>query len=327
MKNPVLVDFHNHFDFFPSWLNALTKTFLKNQNHIEYLLDYLEKHDQKIIIGYALYALPWIQNEYSEVFRQLDTIDQYIKQKAKGKIKVIKTKDDLDEDYRLGITYHLESARWFHGDITILDELNARGVYGLIPVHYKNNWFGGSCDDLTSKISLNTYQKDLTDNGRKLLDRMMELNMWLDISHMNQKTLESSLSHFDGKVAASHIGLQSIINVDRNLSQKGLDLLKQKNGMVGICAWSRITGREHSQLKAMIDILLAQGMEDQIMIGSDFGPPIHTAHGNKSIFDFCSIINNIVDNQQISDKINALNALRFIKEFLPENPYVKRRAV
>lgn len=327
MSNPLLFDFHNHFDFFPSWLNSLTAKFLKNKNDIDFLLKYLEEHDQKIIIGYALYSLPWIKNEYSEVIRQLDVIDQYINHKAKDKIVIIKTKEDLNKDFRIGITYHLESARWFHGDISILDKLHSRGVYGLIPVHYKNNWFGGSCDDLTSKLTLNQYQKDLTDNGKKLLDKMSELNMWLDVSHMNQKTLESSIHYFNGSIVASHIGLQSIINVDRNLSLKSLQLVKDNAGLVGICAWSRITGKEHTKIKKMIDTLIAYGMEDQIVIGSDFGPPIHTAHGNKNIFDFYRIINNLIDNKVISDKINSTNALKFIEKILPEDHYAKRRAV
>lgn len=326
MSNPMIFDFHNHFDFFPSWLNSLTDRFLKNKNDMSFLLNFLEKHDKKIVIGYALYSLPWVKNELSEVISQLNAIDEYIEQTGKEKIVVIRSKEDLDLNFRIGIVYHLESARWFHEDISILDELYSRGVYGLIPVHYKNNWFGGSCDDLSSKLSFNLYQKGLSDQGKLLLEKMNNLNMWLDVSHMNQRTLEDSLSYFDGKIAASHIGLQSIIDVDRNLSEKSIKLIKDKNGLIGICAWSRITGKKHEQLQQMITTLLDYGMEDQIVVGSDFGPPIHTAHGNKNIFDFYKILNNLIDNKEISDKINYKNALGFIKQVLP-NENGKRQAV
>lgn len=328
MSKPLLVDFHNHFDFMPSWINRLTDRFLKNKNSIQFLLDYLEKHDQRIIIGYALYSLPWIKNEFGEVIKQIELIERAASSLGKSKIKIIKNQDDLaDTKFRMGITLHLESARWFHGDLTILKALHKRGVYGLIPVHYINNWYGGSCDDLSSKITLNHYQRGLTDQGKRLLDMMSDLNMWLDVSHMNQKTLEESLNHFEGAVAASHIGLQGVINVDRNLSDKSLQLLKQRDAIIGICAWSRITGRQHHQLKNMIDILLNNGMENQIVIGSDFGPPIHTASGNKSIFDFYQILNNLVADEKISDKMNSSNALAFLRRILPYECQPSRFAV
>lgn len=318
MTQPYLIDFHNHFDFMPSWINSLTYKFLKNQNSIDFLLDNLEKTDQKIVIGYALYSLPYVQNGYADILKQIDKLNEYAKRDNGKTVKIIRNKEDLNSEYKIGILLHLESARWIKNDLSIVDKLYKIGVHGLIPVHYINNWVGGSCDDFRTKLSFNKYQKDITDNGKRLLDKMKNLNMWLDISHMNEKSVKSSLAHFDGHVTASHIGLRNIINVDRNLSNESIDLIKKKNGLIGICAWSRITGKSDGQLKAMIDYLLAQNMENNIVVGSDFGPPIHTAHGNKSIFDFYNILKGSVDNPNIADKILYKNAYEFINRFLPD---------
>lgn len=318
MSKPLLIDFHNHFDFLPNWINTLTNTFLKNENSINFLLEELGKRNQKIIIGYALYALPWIKKEYKEIQRQIKVLNDYEQSNKKQEIKIIKRKQDLHGDYKIGIILHLESVRWLHGDLSIINELYHQGVHGLIPIHYKNNWVGGSCDDLTAKVTFNRYQKDITESGKRLLDKMDQLNMWLDLSHMNDKSLMTSLNYFNGPIAASHIGLRDIINVDRNLSQKSIQAIKDKEGLIGICAWSRITGKSDKELKSMIDILLSLDMEDNVVIGSDFGPPIHTAKGNKNIFDFYEILKNSVDNEIISDKIMYNNAFNFIENFLPD---------
>jgi microsomal dipeptidase-like Zn-dependent dipeptidase len=316
MKAPDLIDFHNHFNFLPGWINSLTETFLGNQNSLDFLLGQLSHTGQKMVIGHALYAMPWYRDGLGEVLRYVKLLEQ-LGHETKNEIKIIKTKEDLYSEYKIGIVLHIESARWFYSDLTTLDRLQQSGVFGIIPIHYLSNWFGGSCDDVFSKFTCNTYQKDLTDQGKKLLDRMMKLKMWLDVSHMNDRTLRSSLEHFDGAVVASHIGLRKVINVDRNLGAESIDLINQKKGMIGVCAWSRITGKEHAQLKQMIDHLLDKKMEDQIFIGSDFGPPIHTAHGVKNIFNFFDVIKSVV-GQEIAKKVSVTNALKFYEQALPD---------
>jgi membrane dipeptidase len=314
-NNQYVVDVHNHLHLLPKPLVKATEALFGHSNDMDFIYDNLTRNNQKGIISVALYNLPFFNAGVQTVANQIQQVKDFA---AKyDDVKIIKTKKDLNEDYRLGFLFHLESARWFHEDLSVVQKLWNLGVVGLLPVHFIDSWVGGSCDEPKSKI-FKSHQKGLTGLGRELLQEMSRVGMWMDLSHMNDLTFKEAIENFDGHVCCSHIAARSLKDVDRNISDVNIELLRDKGGYFGISAWTRLLGKEEATLKTQIDHLLELGMEDRLMLGSDFGPPITTYDSNKCMFNFDSLVYKHSPNKEIGEKIAYQNAINFFNMALPD---------
>lgn len=114
-------------------------------------------------------------------------------------------------------------------DINILYKM---GVRAINPVWSNENKFGGG---IRSKIGL-------TKLGEKLIDKLVDMNIIIDLSHSNEKTFFDIINickdlKQKGKnplVIASHSNAKTICDVPRNLSDEQLLEIKNLNGIVGI---------------------------------------------------------------------------------------------
>ena len=74
----------------------------------------------------------------------------------------------------------------------------------------------------------------LTDAGRFLLQRMSDLNMILDLSHMSEPALLEALDTYTGPILASHANPRRFLPSDRGLTDEMIQKLAAKDGVVGI---------------------------------------------------------------------------------------------
>lgn len=180
----------------------------------------------------------------------------------------------------------------------------------------------------------------LTSQGFELLERMADLGMGLDLSHMDEKAVLQALDSYPGALFASHSNAAALlknISSNRHLSDRVIRGVIERDGVIGIVpfngflkgGWKRGDRREEVQmediLKQIDHVCQIAGDARHVGIGSDFDggfglqsvPP-----GIDSIADLRKLIPALKEKGYTTADVSAVmgeNWLRVLKQILPEN--------
>lgn len=146
-----------------------------------------------------------------------------------NEVKLVLTKDDLIKTDKLlnvisvegmcGITEDFENRiQWLYDN----------GVRVAIPAWNESN---AICEGWTGDPL-----RGLTENGKKVIKKMNELNMIIDVSHLNEKSFWDVISYTKKPVIASHSNFRNVSTHGRNLTEQQLRAIALKGGIVGINA-------------------------------------------------------------------------------------------
>lgn len=183
---------------------------------------------------------------------------------AVREFRVIERPQDimLGDDYeRNNVVLHLES-----GDIIsspqVVDELYERGVRSVGPLYSHDNLLGGG--------AAGSGDRGLTALGKRVIDRMLDKGMVVDIAHANRRTANDILDRVGDykKVIASHTGIgqqQRFVDVDiiRQIAQRG--------GVVGFTPSKPFFPSLDAYLSAVRETSERIGNVDVLAVGTDFG--------------------------------------------------------
>ena len=180
----------------------------------------------------------------------------------------------------------------------------------------------------------------LTPQGFELLERMADLGMGLDLSHMDEKAVLQALDFYPGALFASHSNAAALLknmSSNRHLSDRVIRGVIERNGVIGIVpfngflkgGWKRGDRREEVQmediLKQIDHICQIAGDAQHVGLGSDFDggfglqsvPP-----GIDSIADLRKLIPALKEKGYTTTDVSAVmgeNWLRVLKQILPES--------
>lgn len=108
-----------------------------------------------------------------------------------------------------------------------LDALHRRGVrYMTLTWNNGNEWAGASMDP--------RRRGGLTPFGRRVVRRMNELGMLVDVSHVSDSTFWDVLATTTRPVIASHSSCRALASHPRNLTDDQLRAIARNDGVVGI---------------------------------------------------------------------------------------------
>ncbi|MGI6440809.1 MAG: dipeptidase [Peptoniphilaceae bacterium] len=124
------------------------------------------------------------------------------------------------------------------------------GVEGLSAVEDSEDWIY-VLDRLGFKLASLTWNEQnalatgvrgdenrgLTEAGKKMLAKMEEVGMLLDVSHLNEKSFWDVVEHSRKPFIASHSNVQAIRRVPRNLSDAQIRAIGEKDGLIGMNAF------------------------------------------------------------------------------------------
>lgn len=151
------------------------------------------------------------------------------------------------------------------GDLSNLDYLHSLGVKMMTLTWNGKNEIGDGCGvEHPSKI---------TDFGKKVLNKMEDLNMIIDVSHASDNLFFDVLENTKKPFAASHSNSRKICNHRRNLTDEQFKYIKERKGIVGLNFCKDFL---NSNKPCMYDILrhadhfLSLGGENVVSIGADF---------------------------------------------------------
>lgn len=113
-------------------------------------------------------------------------------------------------------------------------------------------------------------QKGLSDFGKAVISKMNELNISVDLSHLNEKSFYDVIA-IAKKPLATHSNCRAICEHKRNLSDEQIKLIVQKGGIIGLNFYPAFLGGDFSEkIYQNIFHLCDMGFENNIAIGSDF---------------------------------------------------------
>ncbi len=268
----------------------------------------LKKHDNPY--QYALDVIDY----YHKVIKENDffieealSYNDFMKIKSKGKMIAMLS---------------IEEGGILEGDISRIDELYSKGVRMMsLTWNYKNSIGAPNVDALTKPIDLFKInnQDGLTEFGKKVIKRMNEIGMIIDISHLSDKGVEEVLKLSTKPVVASHSSYRDLYPVSRNLPPHLINDLKGQNGVMGLnYCLDFITNDENHyllELKNQWKTLIDTFGVNVLSFGSDFDgftsvDALKDASDMNKILDY---LKEILHSKKDLEKIGYLNFLKVLK--------------
>lgn len=209
------------------------------------------------------------------------------------------------------IIISLEDARVLNGRISRIDDIFRAGVKFLTLLWSGETCIGGSFD---TNIGLSDF-------GRDVVRRCIELGIIPDISHSSRQSADDVFGICAEKipVIASHSDSYSVCPHQRNLTDAQFSQIKQCGGLVGINLCSEHLGisagvKPLCTIMAHIEHYLSLGGENTVCFGCDFDGA-DTPHDFESIASLPTIAEEMARlnySYELIDKIFFENAKNFI---------------
>lgn len=171
---------------------------------------------------------------------------------------------------------HMEGCEAIGADLAALDVFYAAGLRSLGPVWSRNNIFAHGVPF--------AYPMDpdtgpgLTREGEELVAACNRLGILIDLAHITEKGFWDVARISEQPLVASHSNVHALTPVARNLTDRQLDAIRERKGLVGLnyaVAMLRPDARENaetplSDMIRHIDYMVNLMGIDCVALGSDF---------------------------------------------------------
>jgi membrane dipeptidase len=192
---------------------------------------------------------------FAQANEQIDSIESLAKRNP-GKMGIARTSREVEELVRPGkfvAMLGIEGGHPIENDLKNLDDFYHRGVrYMTLTWNNSTAWATSSKDEGDKKNA--RKHKGLTDFGRRVVRRMNDLGMMVDVSHVGVQTFWDVMKTSRKPVIASHSSAWSLCHNLRNLTDDQLKAVAKNGGVVFInfAPWfiDKNFGAKESRMKA-----------------------------------------------------------------------------
>ncbi len=196
-----------------------------------------------------------------------------------GAWRLCRTVKDIRKAMASGIfaaVLHIEGCEAIGADLAALDVFYAAGLRSLGPVWSRHNIFGHGVP-FAFPSSPDTAP-GLTEAGFALVRECNRLGIMIDLAHITEKGFWDVAETSDQPLVASHSNAHALTPVARNLTDRQLDAIRERRGLVGVnyaTAMLRPDGRSDADMPLSdmirhIDYLVNRVGIDCVALGSDF---------------------------------------------------------
>ncbi len=171
---------------------------------------------------------------------------------------------------------HMEGAEAIDAELDALHVFHALGLRSLGPVWSRPTIFGHGVPFRFPGDS--DTGAGLSEAGKRLVRECNALRVLIDLSHLNAEGFDDVAALSDAPLVATHSNAHALTPSTRNLSDRQLDLIRERSGMVGLnfaTCFLRRDGRRSpkmgwDELAGHLGHLLDRLGEDGVGFGSDF---------------------------------------------------------
>ena len=277
--------------------------------------------DQLNLITLSAITMAWPISSWFNLSSRVTHLGGYLNEVAEdsdGKFRVIKTSSKLYELLKVrerkknltGGILAIEGLHALDGEIENLDLFYKSGYRIMGLVHHFDNMIGGS--------SYGLKKGGLTKFGRRVVNRMDELGIIIDLAHASEQLIEDVLEVTSRPVVVSHTGVKGTCKRTRNLGDDQVRAIAEKGGLIGIGFWrGAICGTQPTDIARAIRYTVELVGIEHVALGSDFD-------GDAMPFDATGMvqITEALLNEGFSEteikKIMGENLIGFLLENLPE---------
>lgn len=219
---------------------------------------------------FSIFCGPEQQQPYAFANREIDSVYEWAR-RAPLRMTIVKTPFELKQavrEKRLAAMLGVEGGHMIEDKIENLDNLYIRGArYMTLTWNNSTSWATSAADETTKGDSL--PHKGLTDLGKKIVARMNELGMMIDISHNGEQTFWDVMKITTKPVIASHSSVWAFCHHRRNLKDDQIKAIAKNGGVIQInfyagfldSTYERKAAALIAKHKPEIDSLVAHGTQ------------------------------------------------------------------
>ena len=219
---------------------------------------------------FSIFCGPEQQHPYAFANREIDSVYEWAN-RAPNRMTIVRTPGELKQaikDNRLAAMLGVEGGHMIEDKIENLDALYVRGVrYMTLTWNNSTSWATSAADETTKGDSLT--HKGLTDLGKKIVVRMNDLGMLIDISHNGEQTFWDVIKLTKKPIIASHSCVWAFCNHRRNLKDDQIKAIAKNGGVIHLNFYAGFLDSTYEKKAAQllakhkpeIDSLVAHGTQ------------------------------------------------------------------
>ncbi|GAA4804115.1 dipeptidase [Olivibacter ginsenosidimutans] len=169
--------------------------------------------------------------------QEIDALYQLIKENS-DKMLLATTVEEIKRgiaEHKLVAMIGVEGGHMLADNLANIDSLYRRGVrYVTLTWNNSTHWASSAADESRHKIK----QKGLSDFGRQVIQRMNQLGMIVDLSHVGEQTFYDVLKICKKPVLVSHSDAYGLNPHYRNLKDQQIKAVAQNGGVIGVNFYS-----------------------------------------------------------------------------------------
>lgn len=159
-------------------------------------------------------------------------------EESKDIIKIVKKYSDIEDgikDNKINVVIGMEGLSCLEGDISLLEYYHDKvGVRHASLTWNEQNEFATGCRG--------DINRGLTELGKEAVKKLEDLNIIVDVSHLNEKSFWDVLNIARKPLIASHSNANNLCKSIRNLSDEQLKAIAKTGGIIGLNSFKDFVG-------------------------------------------------------------------------------------
>ncbi len=175
------------------------------------------------------------------------------------------TKDFRPGEGKIACVLSVEGGEAIEGDVSMLEELYARGVRAMtLTWNYKN---------ALAYPATGLFNRGLTRRGKEAIDKMCELGIAIDTAHLNEAGIDDVLERSTRPIFASHSNARALFDSKRSLKDRQIRDIAKTGGLVCVNFYPKQLGKgevSSDEVVAHIEHVASVAGIEHVGVGSDF---------------------------------------------------------
>jgi Zn-dependent dipeptidase, microsomal dipeptidase homolog len=176
---------------------------------------------------------------FARANQQIDTLYAWTSRNP-NKMMIVTNAAELKQavrQHKLAAMMGVEGGHMIEDKLANLDSLYKRGVrYMTLTWNNSNSWATSAMDEAGEKP---LPFKGLTPFGKQVVQRMNELGMMVDLSHVGEQTFWDAINTVNKPVIVSHSCVYNICPVFRNLKDEQIKAIGKNGGVIHLNFYSQ----------------------------------------------------------------------------------------